>query len=245
MSDPAIRLERVSLHYRLPKQRVGSIKEYLIHVVKGTLSWESFAALTDVDLEVARGETLGIVGRNGAGKSSLLKVVAGFLDPSRGTRRVTGSLAPMLELGAGFDPDLTGVENVFLHALLLGHPRREIAAKLDSIVDFSGLGDFVQSPLRTYSTGMVTRLGFAVSTAWVPDILLIDEVFAVGDAAFLKKCEARMDEFRRAGCTILIVSHRAETIRETCSRCLWIEAGRIAADGRPEEVLAAYFRSIG
>ena len=125
------------------------------------------------------------------------------------------------------------------HLSRVGH------AKLDSIVDFSGLGDFVQSPLRTYSTGMVTRLGFAVSTAWVPDILLIDEVFAVGDAAFLKKCEARMDEFRRAGCTILIVSHSAETIRETCSRCLWIEAGRIAADGRPEEVLAAYFRSIG
>ena len=238
--SPAVRLDGVSLCYRLAKQRPRSLKEYLLHFVRGQLVYEKLWALRDVDLTIAPGESVGIVGRNGAGKSTLLRVISGVLTPTRGRVAARGRIAPILELGTGFDPELTGLENIRLFALFLGRSHREIDAAAGAIVEFSGLGDFVRSPVRSFSSGMLARLGFAVVTAWTPDILIVDEALAVGDAAFLARCRGRLDEFRRAGTTILLVSHQPELIRASCTRCLRIEAGRIAADGDPEVVLERY-----
>jgi ABC-type polysaccharide/polyol phosphate transport system ATPase subunit len=239
MSEPRIELEGVSLCYRLAKQRLPSIKEYMIHFMKGALSYEKLWALRDVSLRVDSGEVLGIVGRNGAGKSTLLKVISRVLKPT-GRVVVRGTVSPILELGTGFDHELTGFENIYLNALLLGRSRREIDGKLEEIIHFSGLGDFIRAPIRNYSSGMLARLGFSIATAWVPDILILDEVLAVGDAAFTHKCEQRMQEFHDAGTTVLMVSHSAESVRKNCSRCIWLDAGRLRADGPTAEVLEMY-----
>ena len=207
MDDLSIRLESVSLCYRLAKQRVPSLKEYAIHLLRGSLSYEKLWAVRDVDLTVRRGETLGIIGRNGAGKSTLLKVISRVLKPTTGSARINGRIAPILELGSGFDYELTGLENIFLNALLLGHTKREIQAKVDGIVEFSGLGDFIRSPLRNYSSGMQARLGFAIATAWVPDILILDEVLSVGDVSFTHRCEERLRSFHEADVMAWLEQH--------------------------------------
>ncbi len=238
--DLRIRLEGVSLCYRLAKQRIPSIKEYAIHWMKGALAYEQLWALRDVDLTVRQGETVGIVGRNGAGKSTLLKVISRVLKPSKGQVEVRGAVAPILELGTGFDHELTGLENIYLNALLLGRTRKEIQVKLEEIIDFSGLGDFIRAPIRNYSSGMLARLGFSIATAWLPEILILDEVLAVGDAAFTAKCEEKMRGFHEAGITILVVSHSEKAIRDTCTRCVWLDAGRLRADGETDEVLDLY-----
>ena len=240
---PVLELDRVSLRYRLAKQRLPSIKDYAIHWVKGTLTYESFWALTEVGFSVQRGEVLGIVGRNGAGKSSLLKVISGVLEATTGKVRFDGQIAPILELGTGFDFELTGRENIFLNGMLLGRTRREIRERLDAIIEFSELGDFIESPIRSYSSGMFARLGFSIASAWTPDLLILDEVFAAGDAAFTRKCEKTLSDFRDAGVTILLVSHSAPIVLETCSRALWLERGKLVADGKPEEVVGDYERS--
>ncbi|HVR97915.1 MAG TPA: ABC transporter ATP-binding protein [Thermoanaerobaculia bacterium] len=240
MSEPRIELSGVCLCYRLAKQRLPSIKEYLIHFVKGALSYEKLWALRDIDLKVEPGEIVGIVGRNGAGKSTLLKVISRVLKPTAGDAVVRGSLSPILELGTGFDHELTGFENIYLNALLLGRSRREIDEKLEGIIHFSGLGDFIRAPIRNYSSGMLARLGFSIATAWVPDILILDEVLAVGDAAFTEKCEERVQSFHDAGTTVLLVSHNAQAVRKNCTRCIWLDAGRLRANGPTEEVLAMY-----
>jgi homopolymeric O-antigen transport system ATP-binding protein len=245
MSDVTIRLEGVSLCYRLAKQRIPSLKEYAIHFLRGALSYEQLWALRDVDLTVNHGETLGIVGRNGAGKSTLLKVISRVLKPTQGTAIIRGHLAPILELGSGFDYELTGLENVYLNALLLGHSRREIEEKVDEIVEFSGLGDFIRVPLRNYSSGMQARLGFSVATAWVPDVLILDEVLSVGDATFTAKCEERLRRFHHAGATVLLVSHSPKAVADNCSRCLWLDDGRVRADGETAKVLDLYLREHG
>ena len=245
MDDLSIRLEGVSLSYRLAKQRIPSLKEYFIHFLRGALSYEQLWALKGIDLTLRRGETLGIVGRNGAGKSTLLKVISRVLKPTTGTAIVNGRLAPILELGAGFDYELTGLENVYLNALLLGHSKREIQEKMDEIVEFSGLGDFIRSPLRNYSSGMQARLGFSIATAWVPDILILDEVLAVGDATFTDKCEERLKRFHDAGATVLLVSHALGAIKKNCTRCIWLDDGRIRADGDTAEVLDLYLHKHG
>ncbi len=237
---PRIDLAGVSLCYRLAKQRIPSLKEYAIHWMKGALSYEKLWALRGVDFVARRGEIVGIVGRNGAGKSTLLKVISQVLKPTEGRATVRGRLAPILELGTGFDHELSGLENIYLNALLLGHSRRAIDVKLDSIVDFSGLGDFVRAPIRNYSTGMVARLGFSIATAWFPDILILDEVLAVGDASFTRKCAERLREFHASGATVLMVSHNAQAIRDTCTRCLWLDAGEVRFDGAPKETLGHY-----
>jgi ABC-2 type transport system ATP-binding protein/lipopolysaccharide transport system ATP-binding protein len=236
----AIRLDAVSLRYRLAKQRIPSLKEYVVHWARGFLVYEEFWALRDVSLRVSRGEHVGIVGGNGAGKSTLLKVISGVVSPARGTVRVQGSVVPILELGTGFDQELTGLENIYLNALLLGRSKAEIAARVDAIAATSGLGDFVRSPIRNYSSGMLARLGFSIATAWVPDILILDEVLAVGDAAFRQHCLQRLREFEAARTTLLLVSHDPDAILQSCERCLWIKGGRIEADGPSKDVLAAY-----
>jgi ABC-2 type transport system ATP-binding protein len=245
MEDLSIRLETISLCYRLAKQRVPSLKEYAIHFLRGSLAYEQLWALRDIDLTVRRGETVGIVGRNGAGKSTLLKVISKVLKPTRGSARINGRIAPILELGSGFDYELTGLENVFLNALLLGHTKREIQAKVDEIVDFSGLGDFIRSPLRNYSSGMQARLGFSIATAWVPDILILDEVLSVGDATFTNRCEERIRSFHDSGATVLIVSHATQAILKNCTRCIWLDDGEMKADGDALEVVNLYLREHG
>ena len=243
MSGPIIDLRDVSLCYRLAKQRIPSFKEYALHWLKGALSHEQLWALRDVSLQVHPGESVGIVGRNGAGKSTLLKVISGVLKPTSGRADVRGGVAPILELGCGFDPELTGIENIYLNGLLLGRTRREITATLGEIVAFSELRDFIRSPARNYSTGMLARLGFSILTAWTPDILILDEFFAVGDAEFAEKCRERLAGLRAAGTTLLQVSHVADVIHESCDRCVWLEAGQIRADGHPGEVLHQYAES--
>ncbi|HVS01942.1 MAG TPA: ABC transporter ATP-binding protein [Thermoanaerobaculia bacterium] len=241
----AVHLDGVSLCYRLAKQRIPSLKEYAIHLVKGALVYDALWALQEIDLHVRAGESVGIVGRNGAGKSSLLKVISRVLAPTRGTVSVTGRVAPLLELGTGFDTELTGLENIYLNALLLGRRRREVQQQIDGIVAFSELEDFVRAPIRTYSSGMVARLAFAIATAWVPEVLILDEVLAVGDAAFQRKCLQRMAEFRRQGTTVLMVSHTSSSILEQCDRCIWLHQGRLMADGAPDDVVARYVTATG
>lgn len=244
MARLAIELEEVSLCYRLAKQRVGSIKEYFIHLVKGALVYEQLWALRDVDLRIAHGEIVGIIGPNGAGKSTLAKVIAGVLQPQQGRRVVDGVIAPILELGTGFDFELTGYENIYLNALLLGRRRSEVERKVEGIVEFSGLGDFIHAPLRNYSTGMVARLGFSIATAWTPDVLILDEVLSVGDARFLARCQERIDKFRHLGTTILLISHSPQQILALCTRCVWIERGELRADAAPVEVLSRYAEAM-
>jgi ABC-2 type transport system ATP-binding protein/lipopolysaccharide transport system ATP-binding protein len=235
-----IRLEGVALRYRLARHRIPSFKEYAVHWLRGVLTYEELWALSDVSLRIHRGESVGIIGLNGAGKSTLLKVICRVLEPTRGRLSLSGSVVPMLELGAGFDVELTGLENIYLNALLLGRTRAEIDAQRDAIVAFSGLEPFIQVPLRNYSSGMLARLGFSVATAWVPDVFIVDEVLGVGDALFRQRSIDRMEAIRAAGATILLVSHSREAILGSCERCVWLEKGRVRADGPAPAVLADY-----
>jgi ABC-2 type transport system ATP-binding protein len=236
----AVHLEAVSVRYRVPSERVGTFKEYFIRRLKGQVQMRTFWALQNVALDVYPGEVFGLVGVNGAGKSTLLKVVARVLRPTKGRVVVRGRVAPLLELGAGFHPELTGKENIFLNGALLGFSRREMEEKYDQIVAFSELGEFINAPIRTYSSGMYARLGFSVATASEPDVLIVDEVLSVGDEAFQKKCEARIQAFRARGAAILLVSHSMTTIEEMCQRAVWLDHGTIKALGEPAQVIRAY-----
>jgi len=235
-----IRLEDVAVRYRAPEERLGTFKEYAIRHLQRRVRYRDFYALDDVNLEVQRGEIFGIIGRNGAGKSTLLKVVSRVLVPTRGRVVLGGQVSPLLELGAGFHPELTGRENVMLNGTLLGYTSRELEERMDAIIDFSELGSFIEAPLRTYSSGMAARLGFAVATAWQPEILLVDEVLAVGDESFRRKCQARMQAFRDAGTTILMVTHDMGTVAALCARAAWLEHGKICSMGPSFKVIEDY-----
>lgn len=241
INEPVIRLENVSVRYRLPRETIKSVKEYTIkRILQRRLIHDEFLALDDVSLDIERGELFGLIGRNGAGKSTLLKVISRVLRPTSGRLQLRGRVAPLLELGAGFHFELTGRENVFLNASLLGYSRAQTAERLDEIVDFAEISDFIDAPLRTYSTGMVARLGFAVATTTQPDILIIDEVLSVGDEHFQRKCRERINEFRNNKATILLVTHSMEVARSMCNRVAWLEGGRVRALGLPEEIVASY-----
>ncbi|TMD58682.1 MAG: ABC transporter ATP-binding protein [Chloroflexi bacterium] len=243
--DIVLRLERVSLRYRLPNERLSSFKEYAIRRLQGRVRWVDVSALRDIELTVRRGDVLGIIGRNGSGKSSLLRLVAGVLRPTSGRVWLKGwPVSPLLEIGAGFHTDLTGRENVYLNATLLGHPKKVIDKRFNEIVRFAELAEVIDAPLRTYSTGMMMRLGFAVATAWDPTILLVDEVLAVGDEAFQVKCGARINSFRERGVTVLLVSHDLSLVRTLCSRAIWLDAGSIRAAGSPDEVADLYHTAV-
>lgn len=240
LTEPAIQLQGVSVRYRVPTERLGTLKEYAIRLLQGRVDHREFWALRDVELDVRQGEVFGIIGRNGAGKSTLLKVVSRVLRPTRGRVRIMGQVAPLLELGAGFHPELTGTENILLNGTLLGHTRREIEERMQAIIQFADIGQFIEAPLRTYSTGMMLRLGFAVATAWQPDILVLDEVLAVGDEAFQAKCYSRIESFQAAGSTVLLVSHNADLVRTMCERAAWIDRGLVRALGPAGAVVDEY-----
>lgn len=239
-NDTVICLENVSVVYRLPRERLSGIKEYTIRFLQRRLEYHEFWALRDVSFEVKRGEVFGVIGRNGAGKSTLLKVIAKVLFPTQGRVVMCGRVAPLLEIGAGFQPELTGRENVFLNSTLLGRTHKDTERLLPEILDFAELEDFIDAPLRTYSTGMVARLGFSVATCIRPEILLVDEVLSVGDAQFQQKCLDRMYSFLDQGTTVVIVSHGMGTIESFCSRALWLNNGRVEAYGAADEVARQY-----
>lgn len=240
MINSIIEAEHMSLCYRMSYDRVRSVKEYLVQLVKGKIKYEKFWALQDVSFQVKKGEVLGIVGHNGAGKSTLLKVISGILKPTNGRVTVNGTVVPMLELGSGFDFDLTGRENIFLNGAILGYSEIFLKEKYEEIVAFSELEQFIDVPLRNYSSGMVMRLAFSVATVVNPDILIVDEILAVGDAAFQEKSKKRMLELMSGGTTVLFVSHSIEQIREMCNQVLWLEHGKVKAMGETQEICDAY-----
>lgn len=237
----AIVLSDVSVQYRLPTEKVGTLKEHLLRVIqRRRVEFREFWALRNIYLEVRQGETLGIVGRNGAGKSTLLKVISRILRPTEGRAWVRGKLAPLIELGAGFHPELTGRENIYLNGAMLGFSKSEMEERSDRIIKFSELENFIDAPIRTYSSGMNLRLGFSIATEVFPDILIVDEVMAVGDAHFQEKCHLRMQKFRETGTTILFVSHSLPEVQRLCDRAIWIEAGCIRKRGAADKVIDAY-----
>ena len=238
--EATIHLDQVTVRFRIPHQRIPTLQEYAIRWMQRGIQHSDFHALNNVSFAVHPGEALGIIGANGAGKSTLLKVIARVIRPTAGRVRLRGKVAPLLELGAGFDYEMTGRENVFLNGAVLGFNRKTMAQRLERIVDFSGIGEFIDAPVRTYSSGMVARLGFAVATDHAPEVLIIDEVLAVGDAEFQEKSAARIRQFRDQGTTILVVSHSLSSIQALCSKAMWLEHGSIRAHGAVDTVLHEY-----
>jgi ABC-2 type transport system ATP-binding protein/lipopolysaccharide transport system ATP-binding protein len=238
--SPVIRLEQVTMRYRIPREHIFSLKEYTIRRLQRRIVYDDFVALDRVDLEVKAGDRVGVIGRNGAGKSTLFRVISRILPPSEGRVFVAGRIAPILELGLGFHGELTGRENVMLQGALLGFSRRETRKRLERIVDWAELQEFIDAPIRTYSTGMAARLAFAVATDVDPDILLVDEALAVGDEKFQRKCQERMSALQSHGKTFMLVSHSLNHIRENCDRAIWLHHGSIVRNGTPETVTQAY-----
>ena len=242
--NTVVRMQGVSVQYRLPQERIPSIKEYVIRWLKGQVRYHKFWALNNINLEIQRGEVFGIIGPNGAGKSTLLKVIARVLRPTRGAVQIYGRVAPLLELGAGFDYELTGRENIYLNGAILGYSTRLLASRMDNILEFAGLKDFADAPLRTYSTGMVARLGFTVATDQRPDILIVDEILSVGDAEFQTKSFERIQNYQAEGTTILLVSHSLAKVEEICSRAMWLDHGNIVTISSGKAVVDRYLRKV-
>ena len=235
-----IEVNNVSMRFNMAKEKHESLKEYFLAAVQGKLQFEEFYALRDVSLTVERGDFYGLVGLNGSGKSTLLKVISGVFKPSAGSVTVRGTIAPLIELGAGFDFDLTARENIFLNGTVLGMTPKYIREKFDEIVEFSELRDFLDIPLKNYSSGMVARLAFAVATMTKPDILIADEILSVGDFLFQEKCEKRMAELLSGGTTVILVSHSIEQIERMCNKVAWLDHGHLRRLGPTKEVTAEY-----
>jgi ABC-type polysaccharide/polyol phosphate transport system ATPase subunit len=240
----AIELENVTQRYRVISERPDTIRELFSKFFRHKTRFHDFDALKDVTVNVAPGEMLGIIGRNGSGKSTMLKIIAGVYRPTAGRVEVRGAIAPLIELGAGFHNELTGRENILLNGLLLGYSKREMLARQDSIVEFAGIGDFIDAPVKQYSSGMYTRLAFAVATEVDPDILLVDEILAVGDMAFQAKCFERLRRFRAAGKTILLVTHSMDQVRKFCDRAIFLEKGQVLVDGDSEQAIDLFRSSV-
>ena len=235
-----IKAEHISMRFRLSADRISSMKEYVVRLITGRLKFKEFLALQDISFSVQKGEVLGIIGHNGAGKSTLLKVISGILKPSEGSVTVHGNIVPMLELGSGFDYDMTGRENIFLNGAILDYSKKFLESKCQEIIDFSELGEFIEEPLRNYSSGMMMRLAFSIATVVEPEILIVDEILAVGDADFQAKSKKRMMELMSGGTTVLMVSHTMSQIRELCDKVLWIEHGQMQGFGETKELCDAY-----
>jgi ABC-2 type transport system ATP-binding protein len=242
MPSTSIEFRNISVGYATHK--IPTLKEWAVGALKGRKAAEMFWALRDVTLDVGRGEALGIIGPNGAGKSTLLRVAAGIITPTAGEATTFGTVAPLIELGTGFDGELSGIENIFFNGALLGRSRAYMRRRLEEIASFSGLGPSLDTPLRTYSTGMIARLAFAIATTIDADIVLLDEILSVGDAAFKEKCEERIRQFRKSGATMLLVSHNLDEMQELCERAVWVERGQVRASGPSAEVVASYKQSV-
>jgi ABC-type polysaccharide/polyol phosphate transport system ATPase subunit len=243
MNKLPIDISEVFVRYHLAREKPKTFQEYFIHRLKGKrIAYEDFWALKGINLKVHKGESVGIIGHNGAGKSTLLKVIAGVLNPTKGNITSHGTIAPLIELGAGFDPDLTGMENIYLNASILGFSRKEIDSKVHAIVEFAELGEFIYSPLKSYSSGMVARLGFSIATEVNPDILIVDEVLSVGDERFKRKSEDRIMGFKEKGVSILFVSHSMEDVKTLCDKVLLLDHGTSKIYGDSETVINEYLK---
>lgn len=240
MANPAVKVENVSIMFNLNSEKVDNIKEYFIKLVTRKLNFTEFWALRDVSFTVEKGERLGILGFNGAGKSTLLKTVAGVLKPTKGSVTVSGVIAPLLELGAGFDMNYSGKENIFLYGATMGYSRKFIESKYDEIVEFSELKDFINVPVKNYSSGMRARLGFAIATAVEPEVLILDEVLSVGDAKFRQKSENKVRSMFDKGVTVLFVSHSTDQVRRLCDKAIILKKGTVIASGEVNEVCDKY-----
>ena len=238
--NTAVEVKNVTMKFNMSKEKIDSIKEYFVKLVKGNLLYTEFTALDSVSFDVKKGEVFGIVGLNGSGKSTLLKVVSGILKPSTGQAKVFGNISPLIELGAGFDPDLTARENIYLNGYVLGHTKKYIDEKFDSIVEFAELEEFLDVPIKNFSSGMVARLGFSIATIVKPDILIVDEILSVGDYKFQEKCEKRIKEMMAGGTTVIIVSHSITQIERLCNTVLLLEKGKMKMIGDTNEVCNAY-----
>lgn len=237
---PIIEVKNVSMRFNLATERTDTIKEYFVKLLKGQLMFNEFYALKDVSLTVRRGEAVALIGANGSGKSTLLKCISGVLYPTTGSIEVRGSIAPLIELGAGFDPDLTARENIYLNGAVLGHDRKFMDEHFQSIVDFAELWDFIDVPVKNYSSGMVARLGFAIATEVSADILVVDEILAVGDFRFQQKCKERMANMMKGGTTLLFVSHSEAQVKELCQKAVWLEKGKLKIWGSCASVVESY-----
>ncbi len=243
MKEEIIKVNGVSICFNLSRERIFSIKEYFVKRVKKQIGFEKFWALNNIALTINKGEVFGIVGLNGAGKSTLLKVISGILKPTRGTVVIRGTIAPLIELGAGFDMDLTAYENIFLNGAILGHDKKTMTGKLKEIISFSELQDFIDVPLKNYSSGMIARLGFSIATCVEPDILIVDEILAVGDYKFQEKCHERMKNMMNNGVTIIFVSHSTEQVKQLCTRAAWIEKGHLKMVGDADIVCNEFHKN--
>lgn len=237
---PIIEVKNVSMRFNLATEKTDTIKEYFVKLLKGQLMFNEFYALKNVNLTVNRGEAVALIGANGSGKSTLLKCIAGVLYPTTGSIAVRGSIAPLIELGAGFDPDLTARENIYLNGAVLGHDRKFMDEHFQSIVDFAELWDFIDVPVKNYSSGMVARLGFAIATEVSADILVVDEILAVGDFRFQQKCKERMANMMKGGTTLLFVSHSEAQVKELCQKAVWLDHGTVQYIGNVDAAFAEY-----
>ncbi len=244
MMQHTIEVNHADMRFNLAEEKTDTIKEYFVKLLKGKLHFSEFYAVRDVSFTVQRGESVALIGRNGSGKSTLLKMIAGVLYPSRGTVTVRGSIAPLIELGAGFDMELTARENIYLNGAVLGHDRDFMNAHFQEVVEFAELQEFLDVPMKNYSSGMVARLGFAIATIVRADILLVDEILAVGDYKFQQKCHERMSRLLADGTTLLFVSHNEDQVKELCGKAVWLDHGRMMATGDVNEVYEAYHRAV-
>ena len=240
MKEYAIEVNHVSMLFHLNKERVDNAKEYFVRLLTRRLTFTEFWALKDVSFKIEKGDRVGVLGFNGAGKSTLLKTIAGVLKPTTGSVRVSGVIAPLLELGAGFDPNYSGAENIYLYGATMGFSRKFIDEKFDEIVEFSELEEFMDAPLKSYSSGMRSRLGFAIATAVQPDVLILDEVLSVGDAAFRAKSEQRVLDMMTEGVTVLFVSHSTESVKRICNKAIILTKGQLVAEGEVNEICEIY-----
>lgn len=243
--ENAVEIKDVSMRFNLAKERVDNIKEWVVRKLKGKgVSFDEFWALKDISLTIPKGDSFALIGSNGSGKSTLLKIISGVLTPTHGTVTLNGSLAPLIELGAGFDMDLSGRENVFLNGAILGHSKKMMEEKYDEIMDFSELKDFEDVPVKNYSSGMMARLGFSIATLVKPDILIVDEILSVGDHAFQEKCSKRMEEMMSGGTTVILVSHDESMVKKICRHAAWINKGNLMFVGDSEVAVKKYLGSI-
>ena len=238
-----IEVKKMSMSFNVLNEKVTSLKEFFIKFLKGNIKYRKFNALNNINFSIQKGEVVGLIGFNGAGKSTLLKLISGVLTPTEGSVTIEGRIAPLIELGAGFDPELTGRENVVLNSKLLGFSKKEIKDRMDSIIEFTELKDFIDIPLKNYSSGMLARLGFSIATSYTPEVLIVDEVLSVGDFHFQEKSIKKIHDMIQGGTTVFFVSHNIQQVRELCTRVIWIDNGNLKADGDVESITEEYMRS--